>query len=264
MASNKFVIREEEMDDLSAGMNKIGNNTQSASKGVIRKFAGTTSSGMGPSVKAVSKELNLISNSIGNIKNIMKKYSKEIFDYDFKMAKVASDIEIPLDFLANNDTKVNTYNKVLLGKIDGRSVNEGKTSHEFEEIADNSVKKEDLLDITGAAAHLEQYDANSKVTRAAMDNIRSDKDQVEQALDDRTVIGHSALGNINNGNVQRAQELDESTVIGKSVLGKINKDIVPGGVEYEESDKLDDLKADMEEMIPMHEENSSVNGPTNN
>ena len=90
MANNKLVIREEEIEELSTGMNKISNSTKSASKGTVKKFSNATSSGMGPTVKAVSKELNLISNSISNIKNIMKRHTKEMFDYDFKMANVIS------------------------------------------------------------------------------------------------------------------------------------------------------------------------------
>ncbi len=238
MASNKLVIREEEIEELSTTMNKVSNNTVSASKGVVKTFGKASSSGMGPSVKAVSKELSLISQSIDNVKNIMKKHTKEMFDYDLKMAQEAGTIEIPLDFLANNSTEVNSYNRILLGKIDGRSVNDGVASHAFEEVADNTFNRKDVLDITKDATKEQNYDANSEVVRSAVNNITSDKDQQLQHLDEKTVIGQSVLSNINNNNVQRTQQFDESTVIGKSVLSDISNGIVPGEVKLDDETQL--------------------------
>ncbi|MBR1386365.1 MAG: hypothetical protein IJ568_06010 [Bacilli bacterium] len=239
MASNRLVIREEEIEDLSATMNKVSNNTSSASKGVVTRFGKAASAGMGPSVKAISKELSLISQSIDNVKNIMRKHTKELFDYDLKMAQEAGAIEIPQDFLANNSTKVNTYNRSLLSKIDGRSVNEGVASHAFEEIADNTINRKDVLDITKDATKEQTYDASSQVVRSAVSDITSDKEQQLQNLDEKTVIGQSVLTNINNNNVQRTQQLDESTVIGKSVLSDISNGIVPGEVKLDDDTEIE-------------------------
>lgn len=244
--NNVLCMREEEFQAAAAGFGRSASSIASAGQGVPGKFSGATNSGlMGTSVSTVARQMGALSSSIGNIQGIINKHSNQMFGYDRTMAKMANDIEIPQDFLANNSMEVNTYNRTLLGKIDGKSVNEGETATEFKEIDDSTVVRESLSDIRGTDSVEEKYDASSiigksvlgnisgnqteaqnyddkvSVQRANMENISGDQTKA-QDYDDKVSVQKANMQNI-SGNQTQQQQLDESTVIGKSVLGNVNK-----------------------------------------
>ena len=219
--NNNLCMREEEFQAADAGLGRSSTGVGDVGAGIPSKFSGAVNSGlMGKSVSAISKEMSLISSSISNMRNIVKKHSNEMFTYDRTMAKIANDIDIPTDFLAENAMKVNEFNTSLLGKIDGRSVNEGEQAKEFKEIDDNTVSAEALKDISGNVTEQQDYDASSVIGKSVLGNIVKEETE-EKEYDDSSSVQTGALSDISSEATQK-QELDESTVLGKSILGSVN------------------------------------------
>lgn len=46
-----------------------------------------------------------------------------MFEMDRQLSKVASNIEIPQDFVKNDTMKTNSFDQMLIEKMDGQSVN---------------------------------------------------------------------------------------------------------------------------------------------
>ena len=245
MANNNIVMNEQEFELAASAYSNSSTNVSTAGADAPSKFTGAINAGLlGDSIGAITNQLSMISASISNVQGIMTKHSNEMFTYDRTMAKMAEEIEIPTDFLANDSAEVNQYARTLLGKIDGTSVNEGQTAKEFKEIDESTVSAEGLRNITGQDAKEEVYDDSSVVGKSILGNITSG-DTVQQTYDDSVSVQGSALADINNnqteqqtyddsvsvqgsklsnisGNQTEQKEYDESTVIGKSILGQVN------------------------------------------
>ena len=233
--SNFLSMREEEIDSAISGFDKCATGMGTTGAGINGKFKGATDVGlMNGTVSAVSREVNLISSAIGNVKNMMRKHTNEMFDYDRTMAKMANDIEIPQDFLANNAMEVNQYNKILVGKIDGRSVNDGEEAQKISDIDESEINAEGLTDIRGAAAKEEIYDDSSVIGKSTLGSIVGNVTE-KQEYDDTVNVNKSALQNI-NGNQTQQQEYDgESVIQGQSTLGTINKNVASQQQDYDAS-----------------------------
>ena len=197
MPNNNLVMDEAEMNAGASSLGMCSTNVSSASSGVPGKFSGATNSNMmNKSVGEVTKQLNLIGTSISGVQGIISKHSSEMFGYDRIMAKLADDIEIPTDFLANNSMEINTFNRSLLEKTDGTSVNEGQADHGFRDIDDSTISAEGLHDM-------------------------GDDQTKEQKYDESSVIGKSILGNISNEGSQE-QEYDDDSAVQKGVISDIS------------------------------------------
>ena len=242
---NYLCMRQEEIQGLVTGIGRTSGSVSAAGTGMKGKFAPATSSGlMTKQVGTVSKQMHAISSSMSNIQSIVNKHSNQMFEFDSTMAKKANDIEIPTDFLANNSIEVNQYNRFLLGKIDGRSVNEGEKAQEFNEIDEYKISAENLTNISGNVTELQNYDSSSVIGRSILGKIDGDVTQL-QNYDDSSQVQKDRIVNISgdvtqeqeydsSSNIQKGAmqdirgqdsqklEVDESTVIGRSVLGGVN------------------------------------------
>lgn len=246
--NNVLCMNEEENQQAASGFNRCATEMGDQASAIPSKFSGAVSSGlMGESVSAITKEISALSDSIASMSTIITKHSSQMFEFDRATAQMADEIEIPTDFVANNSMEVNEYTRVLLGKIDGKSVNEGTASIAFNEIDDSTVAAQKLKDITGTTsveekyddrtsivgesklgnisgeqAQTQTYDATVSVERTSMGNINSNVQTQQQALDESTILGESRLGNINGNNSTQQQNLDTSTTIAAANLNSVN------------------------------------------
>lgn len=222
MESDRLVLDDQEIDDLNMGLEKQANGVVAANDKFNKDFAVSVNSGlMGPSIKAISGQLNAITESISNINNSIKQYKTEMVNFDNEMSTKAESVEIPQDFVAENALEVNKYNRVLLEKLDGKSVNEGEAQGEAKDIDESVVAAQGLVDITKDDTKEQALDESTVIGRSTLGNIVKDETK-EQAYDETSKVNAKALGDINNGNNQAEQTLDETTVIGRSVLGNVN------------------------------------------
>ncbi len=258
MANNVLTMDEDEMNQATSGFDRCSADIGTTGQGVPGQFSSATSVGfLTNSVSQISKQINSIASSLSNISGTIKKQSAQMFEYDRSMAQMADAIEIPKDFLAENSMEVNQYNMTLLGKIDGKSVNEGEQAKKFNEIDESTIAAEGLVnitkadtqkqeydassvigksvlgDISGNQTEAQTYDASSNVARSNVENINKNQTE-EQTYDASSSVSKSNLSNI-SGNQTEQQKLDETTTIGSSVLGNINKNDATQQQDYDAS-----------------------------
>lgn len=244
--NNVLTMNEEEIQTAANGYRECSTGLEDAGSKILAEFQSVMDCGlMSKSVSEISKQLGLLSGSIGNVQNIMSRQSSKMFDYDRSMAKMAEEIDIPDDFFSNNSMETNEYNRSILGKIDGRSVNEGQTSSQFNETADNTVSAQSLADITADQTQQKEYDETTVIGKSVLGNISGNQTQEqtydastninrqnmadisgnqtkEQTYDDSSSLNKATITNISGDQTQQ-KEYDETTVLGKSVLGNVNK-----------------------------------------
>ena len=220
--NNVLTMNEEEIQIAASGYRECSTGLGDAGSKIISDFQSAMNCGlMTKSVSEISKQLKLLSGSIGNVQNIMNKQSSKMFDFDKTIAQQADAIEIPDDFFSNNAMQTNEYNRSILGKIDGTSVNEGQTAVQFNEIDDNTVSAQSLADISGDQTKQQEYDETTVIGKSVLGNISADQTK-EQNYDDSSSLNKATINDI-SGDQTKQQEYDETTVLGKSVLGNINK-----------------------------------------
>ena len=255
MDENFISYDEDEQAAFASGFAKIAADLENLCASSSSSFSSAADVGLlGDVVGKISNQMSGISSSSGTIGNSAKKNASEMFTLDATTADTAeTSIIPPKDFLAENTMEVNQYNNSLLGKIDGRSVNEGEQAEKPEEIDDSVVEAENLASILGEQSKEEQYDDSSNVQNSLLGNINKNEATEEQEYNDKVSVSKTNLQNI-VGEGTEMQELDgESSIHGESVLGNINKnaetqmqnyvDNVPIAAAQQlgsvESDKLD-------------------------
>lgn len=217
MASNNLCMREEEMQAAASGFERCATDLGTAGANMPTKFAGAINSGMmGNTVSAIANEMNLISASLANMKSIVNRHSSQMFSYDREMAKVASEIEIPSDFLENNSMAVNTYNRTLLEKMDGKSVNEGQAASAFSEMDESGVNAKNLVNISGDQTKEQKYDETSVVNRSVLSNLVKDETQ-EREYDGSSSVNEKALTDISGDQTQEQTYNSDSSVQGQTM-----------------------------------------------
>ncbi len=222
MADGFLRMKEEEFDMYSSGLKKNSDGFASTNDNFRKKFQSFVDTGLsGGSVGKIGNQMASITNSINNVNNIIRKHSNQMFGFDKEVSNKANDIDIPQDFVANDSASVNYYTETLVGKIDGKSVNEGHQTQKVNEVGDSEVNKENLIDIRGASSKLENYDGNSSILgQSIMSDISGNVTQ-EQNYNDSSNVQKAVLGNISGNNASEST-YDDTTIIGRSTLGDIS------------------------------------------
>jgi len=248
MKNNVIMMREEEMEVAVRDMEKCYNGMDTTSSEVPQKFSNLKSAGLfDMGINTISNQLNSLTTSIFNVKNVVNKRSNEMFNMDRKMAKIAEKIEIPQDFVKNNSMQANTFNQVLLEKLDGRTVNEGQELKPIDEVADSIVKNRVLGDITSNLTPKEEHiDTTTSINKENMNNINKSQDLNQQNIDEKTKITKTLINNINNMQDLLRQELEKNTNINKQNLksfsnnGTLNNQNL-GEINVNKVEKLEDI-----------------------
>lgn len=224
MKSNVLAMSEEEMNGTVSGLDKCYVDTESTGKQVPTKFANLKSSGLfDTGISAISKQLTGLTASIFNVKNIVQKHSTQIFDMDRQMAKQAEKIEIPQDFVKNNSMKTNTFNQMVLEKLDGKSVNTGQGLTNVDEIEKSVVSATNLTDITkNTNAEQKQLDDITNINKKIISNINDGTAGDVKAIDNSTAVSQAVLHDINNNDSLKEQKINEQTTIMNQGLADIN------------------------------------------
>ena len=244
MANNVLIMNLEESEDFEKRSNDSAMYAEETRDKVGTNLKGATDAGvMTKQAAAVQNQLNMINERIESIGKKVGNHTRSMFELEKTKAAVIRGMQKPGYFLAENATKVNEFNRIIRGKIDGdKTVDEGKEAKAFEEIDESVIgAAEKLGDITGAAATEEVYDDDSSIKgESKLGNIKKDEETEEQELDDSSSINQSALHNIINAGTTQ-QELDaESSIQGQSNLGSIGQFKSTKEQEYDDESSLDE------------------------
>ena len=214
-------------DHLNQTNNKIGQ--ASAKAGSAQSLAGSGFTGMGSlfgnGIGEISKELGALQGSLSNVQGIMTRQTEAMFNMDNSLAKIAEVIEVPQDFVKNENNRFTQYHDMLLEKLDGKTVNEGNETDVKENMAESGVEERDLTNITTSGGADEQvYDERVSIDRMkGMSNIDKAGGTDVQEIDSRSgIASEETMRNINTAGGAEEQKLDENTVVQEKQLGSVN------------------------------------------
>ena len=223
--NDNLVINPDEMNSAVSSYNQLASRVGEAKGSVSSGFTGMRDAGFfSNGLKEISKQLGAISKTLGNVGKSISNQTSGMLELDAALAQKASEIEIPQDFVANNSMALNEYNKSLLEKLDGKSVNEGKdTTDKPEEVGESVMGGMlELTDITKAPLEQQELKDNLEGNKQGLDNINKAGGTDMQNVDDSKSFAKEQLTNINNGGGTAKQEVDSSTVVNKEELVNIN------------------------------------------
>ena len=244
----------------TASIGKVGAKAAEAQGVASGKFSGMNTL-FGNGIGEISSELGSLQGSLTNVQGIMQRQSDSMFNMDEMLAKAANAIDVPQDFVKNDASRFTEFHNMLLEKLDGESVNEGKEDNVHENLDESSIKQEQgmynlttdggkeeqvydetsaigaqqaMADVTTLGGKEEQvYDARSAIgAQEAMVNIATNGGKEEQKYNsDSAIASAEAMANINNGNGLSEQEIrDNSRIAAQEALINLNKD---GGVNVQ-------------------------------
>jgi hypothetical protein len=206
---------EEEFEEVSSSLNGNSVDIYDTEEKMARDFSGANNVGLlGSSADIIGEQMCSISNSIGNVNNIIKEHSKQFFSYDNYLVDKINEIVIPEDFLINNPLQINYYTQVILGKNDGESINEGEITQTIDDSFDSDVNAAVVRDISGSDTFEQKYDEGSSI--ASQENLyklSEDSDALITKHDDMSNIeGETILYDINDGVSDYVVNTDDNTL----------------------------------------------------
>ena len=222
--ANEIVMIEDEFDDISASLSNSYDNITNTGDGISNNFRGAISSGLvEKSTYKIGRQMSAISKSIGNVQDIIKKHSEEMFLYDNSVANKINEIEIPQDFIINDSSSINYYTQVMVAKLDGKSVNKGNATNKVDEIDESTINRINLNNIANDIDTNEQvYDDNTSISDAErLYNLSNGNDIQEINYNDDSTVEIEKLENINNGSPVESN-YDDSTILRNQILNNIN------------------------------------------
>lgn len=223
MANDKIVYDEEILSEVAKRLKgDLSNSAGELGNKVKKDFSGLNSHGlMQESVARENKNMENMQQYLASTGELFAKSANDMFEFDRTTAEKIEDVHVTQDFDANNSMEVNQFNSFILGKLDGRSVNDGEEAHKFNEIDDSIIAAEGLKDIRGTNSKEEQYDESSSIVgQSILGNISGNQTE-EQSYDATSSVRGKSLGNI-SGNQTVQQDYDDNSVVGRSILGNIN------------------------------------------
>ncbi len=191
-------------------------------------------------LEGMQKGMSEIAGEFEYLSNMDQSFVNEGLYADDSLAAKADELFISHDFVGNNSMEINTYNKSILGKVDGTSVNAGEkslTNAHVDESTNIAEKEKNLIDVTKGATveqHAKEIDGFTKeqnlidVTKGAT---------VEQhAKDIEGINKEQNFASIDKESDVSERKIDENTNIQEKVLGNISKE--GGAVEQHLEDKF--------------------------
>ena len=219
----RITVRRDEMNSGTAEFRNVVTDLMATVDGISGKFRGATDAGfLSGTLSTISQQSSSIGTSIGSINRTISNKTTELFDIDHKGAQTFNEIEICTDFYANNDSEQNEYNKVLIDKMDDKSVNEGQITNSVDVHGDETtVKGVGLVDITGEAGK-EHDRQQTNVVQEAIGNVNIAENK-GVVVDADSNVANKAMGNVNVAQDQGVVVDADSNVANKAI-SNIKKD----------------------------------------
>lgn len=221
--NNGLRMDQKEFESAFASFDKLFGELSEKAQGIQSSFAPAVSSGLMKNLGQLQNQLSSIGTSISSVNATMKKNANEMFEYDAALAKEADALEIPTDFLKENSQQVNNYNKVIMDKLDGKSVNagteQGPVSIE-DAIKINTQTREGLKDQSGNTSKEEVY-SEKRGRSQDLGNISKDSDVSEKEYAAKNGIRENIDDISKNANLDQKQVNDAN--IRRSEIGNISK-----------------------------------------
>ena len=227
MSNNTFVMREEEMDIAVNGLDKCYTNAENAGKSMDSNFSSIKKTGLfDVGINAINKQINSISTSLFNVKNIVNKNSNSMFEMDRQLSSMAEKIEIPQDFVKNKNIFSTEFNNMIMQKNDGVSVNQGQSATNNVEVdTQSSIVKNTLGNINNQnSLNMPTYEDNIVGNKPILNNKSNNENPVKQELNDNFSGTNVNLKNITNSQNIDIKNIDSNFSATNVNLKNINND----------------------------------------
>lgn len=195
-------------DAVSALLSKLDKNIanyEKAASSMSKDFNAVTAKNLyKEGIRIINNKINNINNKTKRYKSVVKKYTDQYFMFDNLAAKNIDELLIPNNFDINDTFEENIFDKVILNKQDGLSVNNGDNNATT--IVDNGFAYQNVLG-------------------KKLDNINNENIQEEKRANDIVGIEKENVNNVKNENKQEEQIYDERSSIYNNTLNKINNNV---------------------------------------
>ena len=212
----KIAMKQDQMNQLASGMNQVSQKAGDASSAAGSSFDGLDTF-FGSGAGEIANQLGSLQTSLSNVQGIVQRQGDEMFNMDTALASVADAIEVPMDFVKNDQSRFTQYNNEILEKLDGKSVNDGSQANVDDTIAGSGIgSQKQMGDITSSTeAKEEVYDESSVIGKEKeMANVNKAGGEEEEKYDERSGINAAeALANITTGGGTEEKEYDSSSLI---------------------------------------------------
>ena len=151
-------------------------------------------------LNGLKKRSSEISNGVERISYVNKTHLNNFVEMDIELARKIDELEMSHDFTLNNSLETNSFNKIIIEKMDGKSVNEGdKNVEQVENVGESSIKEmHSLTDLTKEPITEQKAEEINGIDKVSLEDIANGNEVVEQRAEEMNDISKIALGDIAN------------------------------------------------------------------
>lgn len=220
--SNNFVFNDLEIDNGINILNKTLTDSNDSKQKTIENFKDLKDSGLfSEGIDVIGNKMTNVSYGISSVKQLINYSKTKTVELEQSLSSKADEIDVPLDFVVNDNRKDISIDDVRLSKKDGTSVKEGKASQEQEYDDESKVASKELVNILGESSNEISDQVNVEVKETLLSNIKSDEEQIEKSVEDNYDTEKAILGNINKEVEQEEKSLDDNSSIQEQSLNNI-------------------------------------------
>lgn len=209
-----FYLDENVMNDIMGLIDKNIYQVDNMSNGFLGKMTPLTNSGMyGNGTDVIDSQIKSIRDGYINFKTATKSNFDSIISLENRMTKLASEIPLPSNFVAEDTGLSLSVNTTNITKLDGRSVNEGIKETKEEKMTENyNMFEEKLFKLKNLDLEENELKEYKETEKDDLDKIKNDNNILDSELDEYSMTRRNELGEIDNYNTQTVSEFDDSYV----------------------------------------------------
>ena len=152
----RIAMKQDQINQVSSGMNQVSQKAGDACSAAGSSFDGLDTF-FGSGAGEIANQLGSLQTSLSNVQGIVQRQGDEMFNMDTALASVADAIEVPTDFVKNDQSRFTQYNNEILEKLDGKSVNDGNQTNVEENMAGSGIGSQKTMgDITSSTEAKEE------------------------------------------------------------------------------------------------------------
>ena len=206
---------------LASNMNDHGSNvrTSFATLFNINQFTA--------GLEGMQKGMSEIAGELEYLSNMDQSFVNEGMYADDSLATKADELFISHDFVGNNSMEINVYNKSILGKVDGTSVNEGEKSLTNAHVDESTVigQKENLVDVTkGATVEQHAKDIEGITKEQNFADVTKEAIVEQHAKNIEGINKEENFAQFNKESDVSVRKIEDGSSVQEQILGNINKE----------------------------------------
>lgn len=207
---NVFSMNEEEMNNATSKLNQVKNTINGAVGSMSNSFRNLNSTGLFDT-SPIEKSMNKYSQSIENTRLKMNLYTESTMRRELMMKNKASEIDVPKDFVKNDNIQYNDIDDIKLNKEDGKAIKNDNKQDKLDVGVESEVLKEDLKNISREETQKAEKVDDNTIEKEKLQNIKTEDTKEVENLDDSSVEKEN-LGHIITTETQKVQEDMDSAV----------------------------------------------------